>query len=198
MILFACSYKVVLTLILAGYLLGSIPFGLIFFKIAGRGDIRKHGSGNIGATNVVRNGGKFLGFLTLVCDGGKAAVAIIIARNLCHDYLIEISVGVVAILGHIFPVWLKFKGGKGVATGLVVFLMTNVIVGIAACVSWLLTFLFTKTSGAAAVLSFALAPGITYLYTNDPRLTTANSLIAILVIIRHRDNIKTIIKTRLR
>lgn len=198
MISFACSYKITLTLILAGYLLGAIPFGLLLFKLSGNGDIRKLGSGNIGATNVVRNGGKFLGFLTLVCDGGKAAVAILIARYFCHDYLIEICVGVAAILGHIFPVWLKFKGGKGVATGLVVFLMTNTIVGIAACASWLLTFLFTKTSGAAAVLSFALTPAITYLYINDPRLTIANTLIALLVIIRHRDNIKTIIKTGLR
>lgn len=198
MMLFACSYEVALLLILSGYLLGSIPFGLIFVKLAGRGDIRKRGSGNIGATNVVRSAGKFLGFLTLVCDGGKAAVAILIARSLCYDYLIEISVGVAAILGHIFPIWLRLKGGKGVATGLVVFLMTNFVVGVVACISWIVTFFFTKTSGAAAVLSFALTPVVTYLYTHDPRLTIANSLIAILVIVRHRENIKAIIQERWR
>src|ERR1041385_6729944 len=104
--------------IVIGYLLGSIPFGLLLTRMAGFGDIRKIGSGNIGATNVLRTGNKKLALATLLLDGGKGALAVLLARWAFSDLSLEVIAGAGAFLGHLFPVWLKFKGGKGVATAL--------------------------------------------------------------------------------
>src|SRR6185436_4969804 len=117
-----------------GYLLGSIPFGLLLTKMAGLGDIRAIGSGNIGATNVLRTGRKDLALATLLLDGGKGAVAVLIARLFAED--LTVIAGAAAILGHLFPVWLKFKGGKGVATTLGTLIAINWMVGIGACIVW--------------------------------------------------------------
>src|SRR5258707_11938349 len=142
-----------LALLPGGYLRVSIPFGLVLTRLAGLGDIRQIGSGNIGATNVLRTGNKKLALATLLLDGGKGAAAVLIARVLTPILLpatdpttfipgdtisLAALAGAAAIIGHLFPVWLKFKGGKGVATGLGTLLAINWIVGLAACLTWLL------------------------------------------------------------
>src|SRR5512134_161032 len=121
------SFGAVATSAIVGYLLGSIPFGLVITKLAGLGDIRSIGSGNIGATNVLRTGRKDLALATLLLDGGKGAVAVLIARLVSED--LTVIAGGAAILGHQFPVWLKFKGGKGVATKLGTLIAVNWMVG---------------------------------------------------------------------
>jgi len=178
--------------LIACYLLGSIPFGLVLAKLGGHGDVRKSGSGNIGATNVFRKS-KLFGFLTLILDMGKGALAVFLIQKFTGDYLYAILGGTAAILGHIFPVWLKFKGGKGVATSIAVFCMTNHIVGLFVIITWAATFLIVRISSVAAIAAFTAAPLITYLLTHDPRLTVANSLICTLVVIRHRQNIKKLL-----
>lgn len=192
MINFSCGYYLAIFLTIVGYSLGSIPFGLILARIGGYGDIRKSGSKNIGATNVLRKS-KFYGFLTLFFDMGKGALAVYLCKIFCGDYLLEILGGGVAILGHVFPVWLKFKGGKGVATAIAVLFMTNWLVGVLLCVTWVATFIVTRISGASALAAFAAAPIITHFITHDPRLTVANSFISALVILRHKENIKKMI-----
>ena len=133
---------------LLGYLLGSIPFGLVLTKLAGLGDIRSIGSGNIGATNVLRTGRKDLALATLLLDGGKGAVAVLIARLVSED--LTVIAGGAAILGHLFPVWLKFKGGKGVATTLGTLIAVNWMVGIGACLVWLVVALLFRYSSLSA------------------------------------------------
>lgn len=188
-----CLPYVSFILVITSYLLGSIPFGLIISYIKGHGDIRKHGSGNIGATNVLRNAGKIGGALTLILDAGKGILALLLARSLCADYLLLIFCGVAAIIGHIFPVWLKFKGGKGVATGLAIITFLNYGLGMVIISIWLLTFLLLRTSSISALVSFVVLPIAAYIMTYNPRLTIACTIISILVIIRHVDNIKRLI-----
>jgi glycerol-3-phosphate acyltransferase PlsY len=192
MISFGCDNYSIIFLILLAYFLGSIPFGLILARLGGHGDIRKSGSGNIGATNVLRKS-KLFGGLTLVCDMGKGVLAIYLCKVVCDDYLLAILVGLTAVLGHVFPVWLGFKGGKGVATALAVFAMTNYLVGIFVVITWAVAFVVTRISGASALAAFAAAPALTHFLTHDPRLTISNSLISALVILRHKENIKRMI-----
>ena len=190
---FVCGYKLIAILLLASYFLGSIPFGLILTKLAGHGDIREFGSGNIGATNVLRKSGKVIALLTLIVDGGKGVLAIYIAEKFCGDYLVLILVGVVAILGHIFPVWLDFKGGKGVATAFAVFLMLVPTLGMLVCIIWLITLAVSRISAVAALMSFAIVPVLTYFITYDTRLVLAFSFISTVVILRHTSNIKQLL-----
>ncbi len=138
------------------YLLGSIPFGVLVTKLMGLGDLRKIGSGNIGATNVLRTGNKAAAFATLVLDGGKGAVAVLVARAMAGEDAAQLA-GLAAFLGHIFPVWLKFKGGKGVATFLGILLGLAFTVGLAACATWLVTAVVKRISSLAALVSAALA-----------------------------------------
>src|ERR1700759_2258109 len=119
-----------------GYLLGTIPFGLFFAWISGAGDVRKIGSGNIGATNVLRTGKKWAALATLLCDGAKGAAAVLISRHIGHEDEIFAAIG--AVLGHMFPVWLKFRGGKGVATYLGVCLALYWPVGLGVAATWAL------------------------------------------------------------
>ena len=178
------------------YFLGSVPFGLILTRMAGHGDIRKHGSGNIGATNVLRKSGKLVAFLTLMLDASKGAVAIFITSHFFNDYTVLITSGFCAILGHVFPVWLGFKGGKGVATSLAVLLVLNFKIGVILCMVWLLTLALFRISGLSAVITFVLAPIVTYFITYDTRLVVAFSIISVLVIIRHHSNIKKLVSGR--
>ncbi len=189
----SCSTSVIIALIVVGYLLGSIPFGLIIAKLAGFGDIRNFGSGNIGATNVVRKAGKFWGLLTVLGDGGKGALAIYLAKYICADYVVSIYVGLAAILGHVFPIWLRFKGGKAVATSFAVFLTLNFTFGLVVCATWVITFLITRISSLAAIIAFVLAPIMACFLGLDTRLVIATSLISMLVIFRHKDNIKKLV-----
>ena len=129
--------------VLMGYILGSIPFGLFLARVMGLGNLREIGSGNIGATNVLRTGSKIAASFTLIFDGGKGALAVLVAQNITGDAAGQIA-GLAAILGHCYPVWLRFKGGKGVATLLGIFLALNVQIGLACCVTWLACLLYTS------------------------------------------------------
>ena len=141
-----------LSLIIAAYLVGSIPFGLVLTKYAGLGDIRKIGSGNIGATNVMRTGNKKLAIATLILDALKGVVIVLIAKELAPKY-VSLLCAIAAIIGHIFPVWLNFKGGKGVATTIAVYYALYPPLGIFASVMWIAVFLFSRISSLSSILS---------------------------------------------
>jgi glycerol-3-phosphate acyltransferase PlsY len=174
-----------------GYLLGSVPFGLVITKLAGIGDIRAIGSGNIGATNVLRTGRKDLAALTLILDASKGAIAVFIASN--FGLQAEMGAAMGSVLGHLFPVWLKFKGGKGVATTLGVLLAFVPLVGIASIVAWLLTAAITRVSSMSAIVAMAIAPFYTaWLYT--PKWSWLVGTIALIVIAKHHENIGRLIK----
>src|SRR5215469_10992611 len=140
-----------------GYLLGSIPFGLIFSWAAGAGDVRKIGSGNIGATNVLRTGKRWAALATLVCDGGKGALAVLFAGAL-HGDVAAVFAGLGAFLGHVFPVWLRFRGGKGVATFLGITLALAWPVGLLALATWLAAAAAWRMSSLSALIAAALTP----------------------------------------
>jgi acyl phosphate:glycerol-3-phosphate acyltransferase len=176
---------------LLGYLLGSIPFGLILTRAAGLGDIRGIGSGNIGATNVLRTGSKGLAAATLLLDGLKGAVAILLARRLGGDEAM-LWAGVGAVLGHAFPVWLGFKGGKAVATSYGVLIAASWPVGLCAGAVWLVMAAVTRTSSLAALVSFALAPVLAAVLA-DPTIVKLALSIAVLVFIRHHENIRRLL-----
>jgi glycerol-3-phosphate acyltransferase PlsY len=141
---------------LLGYLLGSIPFGVVITGAMGLGDLRKIGSGNIGATNVLRTGNKAAALATLLLDGGKGAAAVLIARALAGEDAAQLA-GLAAFLGHLFPIWLGGKGGKGVATFLGILLALAFPVGLAACATWAATALVTRISSLSALVSAATA-----------------------------------------
>jgi len=170
-----------------GYLLGSIPFGLILTRAAGLGDIRNVGSGNIGATNVLRAGSKILAAFTLLLDGGKGTVAVILAGRLGPENIAPLA-GFAAVLGHIFPVWLNFRGGKGVATGIGAILGASWPVGIAICGVWLVVAAIFRISSLAALLAFAAAPILAVILSSVPVALLALG-VALLVAWRHSENI---------
>ena len=173
------------------YLLGSIPFGLVLTRIAGLGDIRKIGSGNIGATNVLRTGRKGLAAATLLLDGGKGAVAVLIAARFGPDTAVLAAGGV--LLGHCFPVWLKFKGGKGVATALGAWLALSWPVGLIACGTWLLVAAALRYSSLAALVAIAAAPVAAW-WIAGPQIAEVGAFIAVLVWIRHHQNIARLLR----
>jgi glycerol-3-phosphate acyltransferase PlsY len=178
-----------------GYVLGSIPFGLLLTRAAGLGDIRQIGSGNIGATNVLRTGSKLLALLTLLLDGGKGVAAVLIARYAFPSLASEVVLfaGAGAILGHLYPMWLGFKGGKGVATGLGILLALDWRVGGLACVTWLVVAFLFRYSSLAALIAFLLAPVFAWFF-DGPRLAIFALLLAALVWWRHRENIHRLLK----
>jgi glycerol-3-phosphate acyltransferase PlsY len=185
-----------LAALLLGYLLGSIPFGVLLTRAAGLGDIRKIGSGNIGATNVLRTGNKLLALATLLLDGGKGAAAVLIAQyggGGTGGPELMLAAGAGAILGHLYPVWLGFKGGKGVATGLGILLALDWRVGTLACVTWLAVALIFRFSSLSALLAFLLAPLYAWLMA-APRLAIFALLLGALVWWRHRENICRLLK----
>jgi glycerol-3-phosphate acyltransferase PlsY len=177
--------------IICGYLVGSIPFGLVLTRLARLGDIRDIGSGNIGATNVLRTGNKMLALATLLLDSGKGAAAALILGS--FDPLAGLIGGGMAILGHNFPVWLKFKGGKGVATTMGVLIALAWPVGIAACATWMLTAFLFRISSLAALVALATTPVCAW-WLADPGLTVLAALLAILSFIRHHENIARLMK----
>lgn len=219
----------ILTAILA-YLIGSIPFGLLLTKAAGLGDIRAIGSGNIGATNVLRTGNKKLAAATLILDGAKGALAIGVTLSILYVLTPACSMisedgnvvvlspwdqgcffdkiriifndmrlyffcaGLFSILGHIFPVWLKFKGGKGVATTLGMLLALAPWTGAIACATWLAMAFAFRISSLSALTALALTPVSSYFIYHDLRLSGVCGLIALLVFYTHRANIKRLLK----
>ncbi len=176
-----------------GYLLGSVPFGLVLTRAAGLGDIRKMGSGNIGATNVLRTGNKTLAALTLVLDSGKGAAAVLAAMVLAGDALSPLVAGLGAVLGHNFPVWLRFKGGKGVATTLGTLLAMAWPVGILACLTWLVVALLFRYSSLSALVALCAAPAYAWVL-DRPAVAVAAALFALLSVVRHHENIARLLK----
>lgn len=183
---------------LGGYLLGSIPFGLVLTRLAGLGDIRSIGSGNIGATNVLRTGNKPLAFAVLLLDSGKGAAAVLITRALFPEVEIAPALaGVFAVLGHNFPIWLKFKGGKGVATTLGTLIALNWPIGLAACCIWLVIAALFRYSSLAALVSLAATPFLAMLPVfggPNPILQIAAAVLAVLALIRHHENVRRLLR----
>lgn len=182
----------VLVAAVAGYLLGSVPFGLVLTRAAGLGDIRAIGSGNIGATNVLRTGNKGLAAATLLLDGGKGLIAVLLARWLIGGDAVYVA-GAGAMLGHTFPVWLGFKGGKGVATAMGSLLAMAWPVGLIACLTWLVVAAVFRVSSLSALVALATASVVAALST-DTSTTVATLAIAILVYIRHKANIRRLLR----
>lgn len=178
---------------LGGYLVGSIPFGLVLTRLAGRGDIRKIGSGNIGATNVLRTGAKGLALATLLLDGGKGAGAVLIAGIWGPD--MAFLAGASALLGHLFPVWLRFAGGKGVASALGILLAIAWPVGALACLSWLGVAALLRYSSLAALVALAGAPLFAWWFA-DPQIVELSVFIGVLVWLRHWRNIGRLVSGR--
>ena len=176
--------------ILISYLLGSIPFGLILTKIFLKKDIREVGSGNIGATNVLRSGSKSIGYLTLTLDVLKAVIPVLYIKFNYPDLIFISSLSV--FIGHVFPIWLKLKGGKGVATYLGVLFSLNIYFGIVFVVSWLIVFLISKYSSLGSILSSLTIPIFIFLnskYENEYFFL----IMFVLILYTHRENVKRLI-----
>jgi len=185
---------------LGGYLLGSIPFGVIITRAAGAGDVRSIGSGNIGATNVLRTGRKDLALATLLLDAGKGAAALLIARWLFDNEVAAVIAGGAAFLGHLFPVWLGFKGGKGVATFFGLIIAAAWPLGLMAGATWLIVAFALRYSSLAALIAAAATP----LYALLPLAVLGlpapapvlflSVFTAVLIWIRHHENIGRLLK----
>ena len=187
--------------VIGGYLLGSIPFGVIATRLGGAGDVRNIGSGNIGATNVLRTGRKDLAAITLLGDGGKGAVAVLIAwlatRESTKDVqaLLTSIAAASAFLGHLFPVWLKFKGGKGVATFFGTLLAAAWPVGLAAGATWIVMAFLFRISSLAALAAVALAPiYAAFVFDRPLPIAWLALFMAVLVYFRHAENIRRLLK----
>ena len=176
-----------LTIGIISYLMGSIPFGFILTKIFLKKDIREIGSGNIGATNALRTGNKFIGYLTLLLDILKAVLPVIYVK-LNQPELIYIA-SLCAFLGHVFPVWLKFKGGKGVATYVGILFAINIFLGLIFCVSWLIIFLISRYSSLSSLISSITIP-IYIFFSNQISNVLFFGIMFVLIFYTHRENIK--------
>ena len=175
------------------YLIGSAPFGLVLTRLAGYGDIRTIGSGNIGATNVLRTGNKALAFLVLALDTGKGAAAVLLATLALHhsDEAARLA-ALGAVIGHLFPVWLGFKGGKGVATTLGTLLALSPLIGLIAIATWLLVAFVVRISSAAALAAMVAAP-LAALILDGPALAVVILIMSALVWARHAANIRRLL-----
>lgn len=171
-----------------GYSLGSVPFGIVVTRAMGLGNLRNIGSGNIGTTNVLRTGSKLGAFLTLLLDGGKGAVAVLIARHFGGEAAAQIA-ALAAFLGHCFPVWLGFRGGKGVATFLGILLALAWPLGVVACLAWLVTAVVSRISSLSALVSAGVSPIAAALIGHGAVVTLACALAA-LIFWRHWSNIQ--------
>jgi glycerol-3-phosphate acyltransferase PlsY len=177
-----------------GYLLGSIPFGLFYAQLAGAGDVRKIGSGNIGATNVLRTGKRWAAAATLLCDAAKGALAVIVVRNYQgSDAALFAALG--AFLGHLFPLWLGFRGGKGVATFLGVTLAIDWRVGLLALATWLGVALYMRISSLSALVAAVLVP-LCMLAFGEVRPALLEMLLVALIFAMHRANIRRLTEGR--
>lgn len=188
----AFSVENALFVAIAAYLLGAVPFGLVITRLAGLGDIRKIGSGNIGATNVLRTGRKDLALLTLILDSGKAAIATLIALfTLGPDY--AAIAGAAAFFGHCYPIYLKFNGGKGVATYIGTVMAINPIVGGYVVLVWFITMGISRISSLSALAGAVAAPIIAYVQ-GATDLVPYVTVMSVILFVRHKDNIGRIIK----
>ena len=177
-------------LLIISYLIGSIPFGVVFTKFAGIKNIQEHGSGNIGATNVARVAGKKLGALTLIADGLKGAIAVYLAK-ICGDDITVLAV-IAVILGHVFPIWLKFKGGKGVITSMLAISICDYRMSLFLFLCWIFTFKITRISSLAAILSFLLLPVFTYFISYS--YFHLSLIVSVIVLLKHSGNVRRLIR----
>lgn len=184
----------VLLMAIATYLFSSIPFGLLLAKWFGLGDVRNIGSGNIGATNVLRTGNKKAAILTLIFDCLKGAIPVLLCSHILPGH--EYSIGFLAVFAHVFSIYLKFKGGKGVATALGVYLAWNWIFGICILLVWLLVAKLSKISSLAAIVAAVSAPLLVCIMKLDISLIPYSALTAALILFTHRDNIKRILNKK--
>ena len=175
-----------LIIILITYTLGSIPFGFLLTKIFLNKDIRDIGSGNIGATNALRTGNKLIGYTTLLLDVSKAVVAIIFIKLNYPDYIYVASLSV--FLGHVFPVWLKFNGGKGVATYVGILCSINIFFGLIFIISWMIVFLISKYSSLSSILASLVLPVYVFIFENYNFIFFL--IMFVLILFTHRENIK--------
>lgn len=173
-----------------GYLMGSVPYGMLVARVMGLGNLRKIGSGNIGATNVLRTGNKAAAALTLLFDAGKGAVAVLLARAVAGDEAAQIA-ALAAFLGHCYPVWLNFKGGKGVATFLGLWLALDWRVGVACCLTWLVAAAIWRISSVGALAAAALSTTWIMVLT-DGSTFLLGAVLTLLVYWRHRENVARI------
>lgn len=181
-------------LISVAYLLGSIPFGVVFSKLFGTKDLRSSGSGNIGATNAFRVGGKKIGILTFAFDTLKGAVPLLFISNFFPEDVVLLALcGFAAVLGHIFPVWLKFKGGKGVATTLAVLFVFDFMHGLFATAIWIITFAITRKSSLSSLVMMLCSSLLAYFYM-PIELAFSGLMMSFLVIYRHKENINRLLK----
>ena len=171
-----------------GYLLGSIPFGMIVARVLGLGNLRNIGSGNIGATNVLRTGNKLGALMTLLLDAAKGAVAVVLARMMAGEDAAQLA-ALAAFVGHCFPIWLSFRGGKGVATFLGLFLALAWPVGIACCLSWVIAAAATRISSMAAIYMAALST-IWIVFLGYPDLFVLGVVLTLFIFFRHAANIR--------
>ncbi len=181
------SFTLLILWAIFGYLLGSVPFGMVITRIMGLGNLRAIGSGNIGTTNVLRTGSKKAAAATLLLDGGKGAVAVLLARAISGEDAAQLA-GLMAMIGHCFPVWLGFRGGKGMATFLGLTLALIWPVGIACCLTWLATAAISRISSMAAITA-AASSTIWMLWLGDGQTFVLGVLLTLLIFIRHSANI---------
>lgn len=185
------SWHIICPSLIIAYLLGSIPFGLLITKFFGEQDIRKIGSGNIGATNVLRTGRKGLAALTLILDFGKAIIVVWVSK----EYLgpdIAFYTSIFVVIGHIFPIWLKFKGGKGVATFFGVLFCFSLFSGLISITIWIIIALIFRFSSLAALVSISISPILGF-FLGSPKIGSIMLILAFLVWIRHMKNIQNLI-----
>lgn len=176
------------------YILGSIPFGYLLVRLSGKGDIRDIGSGNIGTTNVLRTGSKLLAIGTLLADAGKGVIAVAIARYVELSSMDVALTGFIVVAAHIFPVWLMFKGGKGVATALGVYFALNPILGALVLVTWIVTAKLFRISSLSALIALFMAPIYTVIVSVPIESTILCIALYVLICWTHRDNIRRIMK----
>ena len=182
------SLPVLTVVAVLAYLLGSVPFGVVITRALGLGDLRKLGSGNIGATNVLRTGNKAAALATLLLDAAKGGIAVLIARSAVGEDAAQLA-GLAAFLGHLYPVWLGFKGGKGVATFLGILLALAWPVGLAACATWAVAALIWRISSLAALMAAAFS-GLWLFVFDQGRMLALVFVLTVLVYIRHWANIQ--------
>lgn len=188
---FESSITLLVIVAIGAYLMGSVPFGIVVTRLFGLGDIRKIGSGNIGATNVLRTGSKSAALATVLLDAGKGLLAVLLAARFIGPDAAQVA-GLFAFLGHLLPIWLGFRGGKGVATLLGVLVGLAPLVGLIAFGAWLFTFFVYRISSLSAIVAAVLTPLVAYIVGFE-ELTALILLTAVLLIWKHRGNIQRLI-----
>ncbi len=187
------SWQAWVAAISLGYLIGSVPFGLVIVRAAGLGDIRTLGSGNIGATNVLRTGRKDLALATLILDAGKAGLTAVFFTVIFSSSVIGLAAGAAALIGHCFPVWLKFHGGKGIATYAGLLFGAVWQVGLVAAACWLLVAVLTRRSSMAALVTAMIVPVVAIMFGKPLASVLMLAALTLIVFWRHRVNIERLI-----